>query len=181
MQWQRKVTARYFDPTFPPPPSHKAGNGLRERRSEENPEKNKEQLVKAIESLKKDNAALAQENAKLRQYNEAIDTKYRDKLSELEHLRDSIQRLQNKIGKMTVRAEARARASVAGDSSLTREEMMQLMLLHEQDLRDQMEKDKNEINPDKMTYEELLELEEQMGKVSKGLNIRQIQVINCIT
>lgn len=27
-----------------------------------------------------------------------------------------------------------------------------------------------DIDPDQMTYEELLELEEKMGKVSKGLN-----------
>lgn len=50
------------------------------------------------------------------------------------------------------------------------------MLLHEQDLRDQAEQERGVINPDKMTYEELLELEEQMGKVSKGLNKRQMQV-----
>lgn len=33
------------------------------------------------------------------------------------------------------------------------------------------------INPDNMTYEELLQLEERMGKVSRGLNIEQIKKI----
>ena len=33
------------------------------------------------------------------------------------------------------------------------------------------------INPDTMTYEQLLELEERMGKVSKGLPEEQIKVI----
>lgn len=37
----------------------------------------------------------------------------------------------------------------------------------------------NEIcpNPDQMTYEQILELEEKMGKVDKGLHKKQIDVI----
>ena len=37
--------------------------------------------------------------------------------------------------------------------------------------------DPNNPNPDQMTYEELLELENRNGKVSKGLKQRQIKLI----
>jgi len=70
--------------------------------------------------------------------------------------------------------EKKTHRHVVVDSSLSREEMMQLMLLHEQD---RVERERGEVNPDKMTYEELLELEEKMGKVSKGLNKYQIKVM----
>ena len=35
--------------------------------------------------------------------------------------------------------------------------------------------DPNNPNPDQMTYEELLQLEDRNGKVSKGLNPKQIK------
>ena len=37
--------------------------------------------------------------------------------------------------------------------------------------------DPSQINPDVMSYEQLLELEEKMGKVIKGLTAKQIRVI----
>jgi len=65
---------------------------------------------------------------------------------------------------------------------LSTEEMVQLMLLHEQDLREKNNIDPTNpsvnINPDTMTYEQLLELEEKMGKVSKGLSAEQISVFS---
>ena len=39
------------------------------------------------------------------------------------------------------------------------------------------EQDPNNPNPDNMTYEQLLEMEEANGKVSKGLNPQQIRSI----
>ena len=37
--------------------------------------------------------------------------------------------------------------------------------------------DPSQINPDAMSYEQLLELEEKMGKVSRGLTNTQIKVL----
>ena len=59
---------------------------------------------------------------------------------------------------------------------VTGEEMTQLMLLHEQDIRNQENIGSEDLNPDRMTYEQLLELEEGMGKVSKGLKPNELLV-----
>ena len=66
--------------------------------------------------------------------------------------------------------------NVDKESGLTVEEMTQLMLLHEQDIRDQENIGSEDLNPDRMTYEQLLELEEGMGKVSKGLKPNELLV-----
>ena len=60
-------------------------------------------------------------------------------------------------------------------SGLTRSELAQLMYMQERD-RMNGETEPERINPDNMTYEQLLELEDKMGKVSKGLDARQIHV-----
>ncbi len=72
-----------------------------------------------------------------------------------------------------------------GQSELLRailpEDLFQLMLLQQSQPQPQNSEpidlsDPSRINPDRMTYEQLLELEEKMGRVSKGLSTEQVKV-----
>ncbi len=60
-------------------------------------------------------------------------------------------------------------------------ELLQMMLLQNEEVEAQRYGGEEgstgqQVNPDGMSYEQLLELEEKMGKVSKGLSAAQINV-----
>ena len=63
--------------------------------------------------------------------------------------------------------------SMAGHGGMTEEERLLQRALEES----KQSGDPNNINPDNMTYEQLMELEEKNGKVSKGLKPAQINSI----
>jgi hypothetical protein len=65
--------------------------------------------------------------------------------------------------------------------NLLPEDLFQLMLMHQaqnpgREAGPLNLNDPSHINPDAMSYEQLLQLEEQMGKVTKGLTPAELQV-----
>lgn len=62
------------------------------------------------------------------------------------------------------------------ESRLSEEEIQQIILQRDIEIARQREGTFPQINPDSMTYEQLLELEESIGKVSKGLATSKIKV-----
>ncbi|KAL4440787.1 hypothetical protein ABPG74_013768 [Tetrahymena malaccensis] len=122
-----------------------------------------------IKKLKQDNHKFLQENILLKRKNQEL-------VKQNKQLKDQIVSAQNEERK---------------DNHEQLLEMMYAIRLHQQEEQmlqmaiqqsaEEFQNDPNQVNVDNMTYEEMLELEEKNGKVSRGLPqeiIQQIPVVN---
>lgn len=141
-------------------------NNLKIQTMKEKIEQKKKNIIEKETKIKN----LTQNNLRIK---EAI----KQKEDNIEKIKKSIEEykklneeLNNKINNIKNQQEASVENNINLDNSRDRDEIVNYILSMMVDLPEQ-----NYPNVDNMTYEELLELEEQIGKVSKGLTEEEIK------